>query len=66
VLADVEPVVCGVDEICVVQDSRIGAQTIDNGIDELVYRLQRLQPLAVPVVVVIYLRLVELTDRLKI
>ena len=66
VLADMEPIVCGVDEVRVVQDSRIRAQTIHDGIDEFVYRLQRLQPFAVPVVVVIYFGLVELSDRFEV
>jgi hypothetical protein len=66
VLSNVESVIRRVYEICVVQDCRISAQAINDGIDEFVYRLEGLQPLAVPVIVVLYFRLVELSDRFEI
>jgi len=66
VLANVVSVVRCVDEVRIVENSRGGGKTVDDGVDQLINRLQRLQTLAVPVVVVVDFALVQLADRLEV
>lgn len=66
VLANVETVVCRVDEVRVVQHCRVRRQTLDDGVDELIHRLQRLESFAVPVIVVVNLSMVQLPERLEV
>jgi hypothetical protein len=66
VLADVVAVVSCVDQVCIVEDGGVGGQPRDDGVDQLVDGLERLEPLAVPVVVVVDLALVELAEGFEV
>lgn len=66
VLADVVAVVSCVDQIGVVENCGIGRQAIDDGVNELIDRLQGLEALAVPVIVVVDLALVQLANCLEV
>ena len=66
VLADVVAVVSCVDQIGIVENCGIGRQATNNGVNKFINRLQRLEALAVPVVIVVDLALVQLANCLEV